>query len=132
MGTLRSISPIRIRNTTRRVKEEQQMIMSLLKTDTLPFDPPMAMCHMDTAHIQVKLDMDTTTIIIWLMTEDIQHPEMPTYKRVLKRREIETTNPLEISIQIVSDRRRNVAKIVKEKEVIMSGMNLIKKVGLVA
>lgn len=37
-----------------------------------------------------------------------------------------------IQFQIVSDHRRNVAKIVKEKGVIMSGMNLTKKVGLVA
>lgn len=88
------------RNTIQRAKEEQQMIMSLQKADTLLSDPPMVMCHMAMAHIQVNQAMDTITTVMWPMTEDIQHPEMPTYRRVLKRREIETTNPLEISIQV--------------------------------
>lgn len=109
------------------------MNMSLLKVDTLLFDPPMVMCQlMDSTHTPVSRAMGTTTTVTWPMTEDIQHPGMHTYKRVQRRREIETTNPLEISIQIVSDHRRNVAKIVKEREVIMSEMNLTKKVGLVA
>lgn len=89
------------RNTIQKVKEEQPMIMSLLKTDTLLFDPLMVMCpHMVTTHTPVNQAMDTTTTVMWLMTEDIHHPGMFTYRRVLKRREIETTNPLEISIQV--------------------------------
>lgn len=88
------------RNTIQRVKEEQQMTMSLLKTDTLLSDPLMAMYHMAMAPIRVNPAMDTTTTAMWQMTEDIPHPEMPIYKRVLTRRETETINPLEISIQV--------------------------------
>lgn len=109
------------------------MIMSLLKADTLLFDPLMVMCQaMVTTHTRVSQATDTTTTVTWPMTEDIHHPGMHTCRRVLKRREIETTNPLEISIQIVLDHRRNVAKTVKGREVIMSDMNLIKRIGLVA
>lgn len=77
------------------------MIMSLLKTDTLPFDPLMEMCqHMVTTHTPVSQAMDTITTVTWQMTEDIHHPGVPTCRRVLRRREIETTNPLGISIQV--------------------------------
>lgn len=89
------------RNTIQKVKEGQPMIMSLLKTDTLLFDPLMVMCqHMVTTHTPVSQAMDTTTTVMWPMIEDIHHPGMLTCRRVLKRREIETTNPLGISIQV--------------------------------
>lgn len=89
------------RNTIRRMTEEPPMIMGLQTTATLPCVPQMAMSrHMAMAHIQGSPAMATTTMDIWLMTEDMQHQGIPIFKKVPKRREIETTNHLEISTQV--------------------------------
>lgn len=75
--------------------------MFLLTTGTHRCDPPMAMCrHTATRHTLATLAMPTTTTVTWLMNEDMQHLEILTYRKILKRREIETTNPLEISTQV--------------------------------
>lgn len=66
---------------------------------TLHSVPPMVMCpHMDTAPIQVTPVMGITTTAMWQTKEDTQHPEV----LICKRREIETTNPLEISTQVIN------------------------------
>lgn len=110
--------------------------MYLLKTDIHHSDPQMAMSqYMDMGPTQAMQGMDTTTTVMWWMKEDMQHLEIPIYRKVLKRREIETINPLEISTQIVSDpQRRNVreSKKVNEREVIMNEVNQRKRIGLVA
>lgn len=75
--------------------------MYLLTTGTHRSDPPMAMYRRTgTAHTPATRATGTITTAMWLMTEDMQHPEIPTFRKVQKRREIETTNPLEISTQV--------------------------------
>lgn len=110
------------------------MSMYLQTTGTHRSDPPTATCHHTVMpYTRATQDTDTTTTVMLLMREDMQHPEILTCQKALKRREIETTNRLEISTQMVSDRqRKNVAKIVKEREVIMNELILKKRVGLVA
>lgn len=129
MGTLRSTRPIRIRST---IQKEPLVSMSLLITGIHHYDLQMAMCRrMVTAHTRATLDMAITTMDMWLMKEDTQHPEV-TCRKVLKRREIETINPLGISTQIVSGHRRKNVTIVKEREVTMNEVIQRKRVGLVA
>lgn len=72
-----------------------------LTTGTHHCDPLMAMCqHTAIQHTLATLATPTTTMVMWPMKEDIQHLEILTYRKILKRREIETTNPLEISTQV--------------------------------
>lgn len=133
MGTLRSIRPIRIRNTTLKVNEESQMNMYLLTIGTHHFDHLMAMCpHMAITHIQASPVIVITTTVIWQMIEDMSHLEIPIFRKSPKRREIETTNPLGVSTQIAFVHQKSALKIVREKEVIMSEMNQRKKFELAA
>lgn len=77
------------------------MSIFLLTIDTHHLDHLMAMCQgMDTALTWANQAMATTTILTWLKREDTQHQGILTSTKVLKRREIETTNPLEISMQV--------------------------------
>lgn len=81
------------------MKEELNTLLQTVNTHLS--DPPMAMFHhMVMAHMEVIPVMDITTIAMSQKTEDTRHPEMHICKKDPKRREIETTNPLEISTQV--------------------------------
>lgn len=83
------------------MKEEPPVSMFLLTAGTHRSDHPMVMFQrMYIPRTRVTQAMATTTIAMWLMTEDIQHQGIHTCRKVLTRREIETTNPLEISTQV--------------------------------
>lgn len=87
------------RSTIQRAKEELNTLLQTVSTHLS--DPPMAMSHhMATAHMQVTPVTGITTTAMLQKIEDIPHPAMHTCKKVPKRREIETTNPLEISTQV--------------------------------
>lgn len=67
---------------------------------THPSVRPMGMCPMGTAHTRASPATATISTAMWPMTEDMPHPGIPIYRKVQTRREIETTNPLEISTQV--------------------------------
>lgn len=95
--------PFVYRNTIQKVKGELQTIMSLLTTGTHRCGHQMAMFPY-TDITQTQASPATATIITavtWEMTEDIQLRGILTCRKVLKRREIETSNPLEISMQVM-------------------------------
>lgn len=114
------------------------MTTVLLTTATHHLDPPMAMSRAMGMVVMrdtlATLGMVITTTATWLKKENILHihQEIPISRRVPKRREIETTNPLEISIQMSDPRRRNVSKTVRGRKITMKDVNRRRKVGLVA
>lgn len=80
--------------------EEPPMTMDLPITDTPPYVPQMEISHhMAMAHTLGSPAMAITTMDIWLMIEDMLPQGTPIRKNP-KRREIETTNPLEINTQV--------------------------------
>lgn len=80
------------------------MTTVLLTTATHHLDPPMAMSRgMGMEAMQGTLAtrvMATITTTTWRKKENM-HQETLIFKKVQKRREIETTNPVEISIQVL-------------------------------
>lgn len=81
--------------------EEPATIMGLRIAATFHYAHQMEMCHhMGMARSQGSPAIATTTMGTWLMNEDMLLPGIPIHKKVLKRREIETINPLEISTQV--------------------------------
>lgn len=94
------------------------MTTVLLTTATHHLDPPMAMFRgMGTVGMQVTQAtqatrvMVTTTTVTWQKRENMPCQEIPISRKVLKRREIETTNPVEISIQVTSQYHNSIKKI---------------------